>query len=70
MFPYKVEKGNFVLLSETELRKRKRVYKLLSANRRELEARVWFGKNANELAGGWYGMMYLIPMPRFRYSIS
>lgn len=59
VFPYKLEKGNFAILPETELRKHKRIYKLLSANRRELESRVWFGKDANELAGEWYGMMYL-----------
>jgi hypothetical protein len=59
VFPYKVERGNFAILSETELRKHKRVYRLLSAHRHELESRVWFGKDANELAGEWYGMMYL-----------
>jgi hypothetical protein len=59
VFPYKVEKGGFVLLPETKLRKWKGAYKLLCANRSELESRVWFGKNASELSGEWYGMMYL-----------
>ena len=59
VFPYKVEKGDFGLLPESELRKRKQAYKLLRANRNKLESRVWFGKDANELSGAWYGMMYL-----------
>jgi hypothetical protein len=59
IFPYRVEKGEFVILSESELKKRKRIYKLLCENRNALDSRIWFGKTARELSGEWYGVMYL-----------
>ncbi len=59
IFPYSVEKGDFAILPEWKLKKRKRVYKFLSENRRALESRVWFGKRRAQLSGEWFGMMYL-----------
>jgi len=59
IFPYKVKNGEFVILTEAELRKRANVYNLLFENKTELAQRVWFGKGAEELSGKWYGMMYL-----------
>jgi type I restriction-modification system DNA methylase subunit/predicted type IV restriction endonuclease len=59
IFPYKVQAGKFVILSEAELQEYKNVYALLSKNRKRLAKRVWFSKSATELSGKWYGMMYL-----------
>jgi len=59
IFPYRIDKGEFVILSDTELQGYKRVYRLLSDNRTQLARRIWFGKGAQELSGKWYGMMYL-----------
>ena len=59
VFPYKVEDEDFVILSEQELRRHKRVYDLLLQNRGQLAQRIWFGRGAAELSGKWYGMMYL-----------
>jgi hypothetical protein len=58
-FPYRIKAGDFSLLPEKQLRAYRNVYRLLSANRKTLVSRVWFGKGPNELSGGWYGMMYL-----------
>jgi hypothetical protein len=59
IFPYRIDKSKFVLVSEKDLKKHERVYKLLTANRNVLESRVWFDKGPQELSGEWYGMMYL-----------
>lgn len=59
VFPYKVEKRQFVILTEPEVQKCKNVHRLLSTHRPHLAKRIWFGKNAEELSGKWYGMMYL-----------
>ena len=58
IFPYKVHKDEFVILSETELQEYENVYALLSENKKKLARRVWFGKGATELSGKWYGVMY------------
>jgi type I restriction-modification system DNA methylase subunit len=59
IFPYKIENGEFAILSDTALRKYKRISGLLLRNRSSLAKRIWFGKTASELSGKWYGMMYL-----------
>jgi len=59
IFPYKVQNGEFVILSETELKRHKKIYKLLADNKEKMAKRVWFGKGAKDLSGEWYGMMYL-----------
>ncbi len=59
LFPYRVENGEFAILSEHDLQKYRKTFKFLTANRAKLAKRVWFGKNAEELSGKWYGMMYL-----------
>jgi len=59
IFPYKVVGGEFVILSDQELRKYRQINTFLNANRRPLAQRIWFGKGATELSGKWYGMMYL-----------
>jgi len=68
IFPYKVHGDKFVILSETELQEHKNIYSLLSANKKNLAQRVWFGKGAEELSGKWYGMMYLDSYGSFSVS--
>jgi len=65
IFPYKERKGEFGILSEPELRAYKDIYSYLTANKAALERRVWFSRNAQELSGYWYGMMYLEPATSF-----
>ena len=50
IFPYKVDKSNFALLSEKELKKHEHVYKVLSANRTRLSQECGLEK-ANETLG-------------------
>jgi type I restriction-modification system DNA methylase subunit len=59
IFPYKVQDDEFEILPDSELQKYKHVYQVLSEHKSKLATRVWFGKNARELSGKWYGMMYL-----------
>jgi type I restriction-modification system DNA methylase subunit len=59
IFPYEVRAGEFTLLSESKMKGHQNVYNRLSENKRALAQRVWFGRNAKELSGEWYGIMYL-----------
>jgi type I restriction-modification system DNA methylase subunit len=59
IFPYKVQDEKFVVLSEDELQRCEKVNALLEHNKEKLAQRIWFDKNAEELSGKWYGMMYL-----------
>jgi hypothetical protein len=59
IFPYRVANGGFSILSEARLRSYRSVYALLHNNRPALAARRWFGRDAEELSGKWYGMVYL-----------
>ena len=59
IFPYKVEDDHFEILSEAKLQRYMHVYRLLSENKSHLAKRIWFGKNAQQLSGEWYGVMYL-----------
>ena len=60
IFPYLEDKKKFVLYEEKQLRsKYPRTYSYLVDHKDVLSERVWFGKNAKQLSGGWYGMMYV-----------
>jgi hypothetical protein len=59
VFPYTEKKGDFVILDEAGIKRFPKAYKYLLRHRETLAKRVWFGKNASELSGHWYGMMYL-----------
>ena len=59
IFPYTSEDGQFKIMPEAQLRRYRRVYQRLLADRSKLSKRIWFGKHADELSGRWYGMMYL-----------
>ena len=60
VFPYTDLENEFEILEEKALQKRyPRAFAHLTENRNKLSERIWFGKNATELAGRWYGMMYL-----------
>lgn len=59
VFPYKDAGDEFEILSESELKRYPNAWSYLNQHRSALAARVWFGKNATELSGKWYGMMYL-----------
>ena len=60
LFPYVEEDGEFKLIPERQLRADYPfAYRYLTERRGKLQDRVWFGKNAHELSGAWYGVMYL-----------
>ena len=56
---------SFAILNEDEIESCKNIYALLRENKQNLSQRVWFGKNARELSGKWYGMMYLDAFKNF-----
>lgn len=67
LFPYVEKDGEFKLISERQLRGDYPFsYRYLTERRAQLEERVWFGKNARELSGAWYGVMYLERASSFR----
>lgn len=59
VFPYRTTKGEFRILSEMELKKQAGAWKYLKGHQTKLGQRIWFGKNATDLSGAWYGMMYV-----------
>jgi TaqI-like C-terminal specificity domain len=59
VFPYRETADGFVLRSEEELRQFPVTWQYLNRHKKDLAARIWFGKNATELSGAWYGLMYL-----------
>jgi len=59
IFPYKVVNEEYEIMSDDEIKQYKIIYSLLSSKKDELSKRRWFGKNALELSGKWYGLMYL-----------
>ena len=59
IFPYYESANEFRLLSERELREFPAIWRYLKEHKHELAARLWFGKDATELSGAWYGLMYL-----------
>ncbi len=66
IFPYFVERKAFVIVSEAKFKSCPNVYAHLSQHKRDLAHRVWFGKNATDLSGEWYGLMYLDSYKSFR----
>ena len=60
IFPYKIDKSSFALLSEEGTQEASSVFTRCSLPiETRLKSRVWFGKGPQELSGEWYGMMYL-----------
>lgn len=59
IFPYKDAGDEFEILDESELSQFPNAWRYLNQHREALAGRVWFGKDATELSGKWYGMMYL-----------
>ena len=66
VFPYSEEHGTFTLLTEDRLARHTGIYRYLLSNKERLANRVWFGKSARELAGAWYGLMYVDAARWFR----
>jgi hypothetical protein len=60
LFPYYDKQGEFVICEENNLRKLyPKAYSYLNSQKNKLSKRIWFSKNARQLSGKWYGMMYL-----------
>ncbi|MCC6125699.1 MAG: N-6 DNA methylase [Pirellulales bacterium] len=60
IFPYEVKRNEFAICDEKPMQsKYPKVYAHLEENRTALSKRIWFGKNAKQLSGKWYGVMYL-----------
>jgi type I restriction-modification system DNA methylase subunit len=60
VFPYTDAEDEFRICDEDTLRtKYPRAHSYLLESKDPLSKRVWFGKNATQLSGKWYGMMYL-----------
>src|SRR5271157_1643417 len=59
IFPYEVVNKEFKIMSENEIKQYPTVFSFLESKKQELSKRLWFGKNAVELSGKWYGLMYL-----------
>ncbi|KKK80345.1 hypothetical protein LCGC14_2824410, partial [marine sediment metagenome] len=58
--PYSGRGKEFTIHEERTLESKfPRAYSYLCDNQAALQKRIWFGKNAKELSGQWYGMMYL-----------
>ncbi|MFH1400517.1 MAG: N-6 DNA methylase [Nanoarchaeota archaeon] len=59
IFPYEIVNDKFKILDEDEVKKCGEVWQVLESNRANLSKRIWFGKNATQLSGKFYGYMYL-----------
>ncbi len=59
IFPYKISQGEYKIIEEEEIKKFPKIYSALEKNKNKLANRLWFGKNAAQLSGKWYGLMYL-----------
>jgi len=59
IFPYQERTEEFQILDESELRNFPSAWSYLQANKKKLASRIWFGQNATQLSGAWYGLMYL-----------
>jgi type I restriction-modification system DNA methylase subunit len=59
IFPYKISQGEHEIIEEDEIKKSPKIYSILEKNKNKLANRLWFGKNATQLSGKWYGLMYL-----------
>ena len=67
IFPYREAGDRFRLLSDKELRQFPNAWRYLNTHREQLAARLWFGQDATELSGAWYGLVYL-QSPRYLHS--
>jgi len=67
IFPYREAGDQFSLLTEEELRTFPNIWRYLNYHRDRLAARLWFGQDATELSGAWYGLMYL-QSPKYLHS--
>ena len=65
IFTYKIEDDAYALLTEDELKEHKNTWTFLEQNKGHLAHRLWFGKNATQLSGKWYGLMYLDKLASF-----
>jgi hypothetical protein len=65
LFPYRRVRGQFRILTPSQFAKYPVAQGYLSKERTRLDDRVWFGQSARDLAGRWYGMMYLEPLSSF-----
>jgi predicted type IV restriction endonuclease len=59
VFPYKEDGGKFRVITEDELRRAPWLHAYLELHKAQLQKRLWFGRNAEELSGRWWGLMYL-----------
>jgi type I restriction-modification system DNA methylase subunit len=60
VFPYeRASEDKYAVRNEAELAEAPRVWALLRAHEADLRRRKWFGRDATELSGAWYGLMYL-----------
>jgi hypothetical protein len=60
VFPYLDNGNQYEIYDEKTLRSRyPNNHSYLLEHRDSLSKRIWFGKNATQLSGHWYGMMYL-----------
>lgn len=63
VWPY--DKASGEIVPEAQLAKAKHIHQRLVSERTKLARRVWFGKNAKELSGAWFGLMYKEPDANF-----
>ena len=66
IFPYKVVNNKFQIFDEEEIKKYKKGWQTLELNKSNLSKRIWFGKNATQLSGKYYGFMYLDDHSNFK----
>jgi hypothetical protein len=59
IFPYKEVGDRYQVMSEGELAPWSMTMTYLQSNRARLDRRVWFGKDAAEISGAWFGLMYV-----------
>jgi len=59
IFPYQLVANKFVIMNEETLKNSPHSYSVLEKEQKNLSKRIWFGKNAIQLSGKWYGYMYL-----------
>ncbi len=59
IFPYKEVGDRYEVVSEDELARWPMTTAYLQGNRASLEKRIWFGRNASEMSGAWFGLMYV-----------
>jgi type I restriction-modification system DNA methylase subunit len=66
LFPYTDGVDDFSIMTEDEVKAYPKANDYLVHNRQKLGQRIWFGKNAEQLTGQWFGMMYLDSLNAFK----